>query len=100
MSTTGRLRTGRLRTGRLATGRLAAGRLAAGILGLSLLPVTVQAAPRLGESVALTACVRPAVEANCLIISGPDGTVFNITSANPKPPRDVMIELRGTVTDK
>jgi hypothetical protein len=40
------------------------------------------------------------VEASCLVINGADGTVFNITSANPKPPRDVIIQLRGTVTDK
>ena len=34
------------------------------------------------------------------MIIGADGTVYNITSANPKPPLDVMIQLRGTVTDK
>ena len=34
------------------------------------------------------------------MINGADGTVFNITSANPKPPREVIIQLRGTVTDK
>ena len=29
-----------------------------------------------------------------------DGSVFNITAANPKPPFDVKIQLRGKVTDK
>jgi hypothetical protein len=58
------------------------------------------AAPKPGESVALSACARPGVTAICLMINGADGTVFNITSANPKPPLDTVIELRGTVTDK
>jgi hypothetical protein len=77
-----------------------AGRIAAGVFIPLLLSVAAQAAPKLGESVTLTVCVRPGVEANCLVVNGADGTVFNITSANPKPPLDVMIELRGTVTDK
>jgi hypothetical protein len=29
-----------------------------------------------------------------------NGSVYNITSANPTPPLDVKIQLRGTVTDK
>ena len=48
----------------------------------------------------MQACARSGAEANCLVITGADGTVYNITSANPKPPLDVMIQLRGTVTDK
>ena len=46
------------------------------------------------------ACARAGVEAKCLVITGADGSVYNITSANPKPPLDVKIQLRGTVTDK
>ena len=34
------------------------------------------------------------------MITGEDGSVYNITGANPKPPLDVKIQLRGTVTDK
>ena len=77
-----------------------AGRLLAGALGVALIPAATMAAPKPGESVSVRACVRPGVEASCLVINGADGTVFNITSANRKPPLDVMIELRGTVADK
>jgi len=66
----------------------------------ALISAEASAAPKVGETVAVTACARPGVEASCLMISGGDGTVFNITSANPKPSLDVMIPLRGTVTDK
>jgi hypothetical protein len=58
------------------------------------------AAPKLGEAVSVAACARAGVESSCLMITGADGTVFNITAANPKPPLDVMIQLRGTVSDK
>jgi hypothetical protein len=70
------------------------------LVGIAALSSTAAAAPKAGQSVAITACVYPGVEGNCLMIRGADGTEFNINSANPKPPRDVMIELRGTVTDK
>jgi hypothetical protein len=53
-----------------------------------------------GDSVSVLACARPGVEANCTVITGDDGSVYNITSANPKPPLNVRIQLRGTVTDK
>jgi hypothetical protein len=65
-----------------------------------LMLVEASAAPKVGETVAVTACARAGVEASCLMITGGDGTVFNITSANPRPLLDVMIQLRGTVTDK
>jgi hypothetical protein len=80
-----------------------ASRLAIAFVGaasLPLMPVATLAAPKLGETVAATACVRAGVEGSCLIITGADGTVFNVTGANPKPPLDVTIQLRGTVTDK
>jgi hypothetical protein len=75
-------------------------RIVAGLVVAALLSPPALAAPKLGESVAVAACARAGVEASCVMINGADGTVFNITSANPKPPRDVIIELRGTVTDK
>lgn len=73
--------------------------MAAGALIATLLSAApAQAAP--GDNVSVQACARAGVEANCLVMIGPDGSVYNITSANPKPPLDVMIQLRGTVTDK
>jgi len=57
--------------------------------------------PKLGERISTTACPYAGVTATCLMINGADGTVFNITGANPKPRLSArMIRLRGTVTDK
>jgi hypothetical protein len=77
-----------------------ADRITAALVVVASMSSSALAAPKPGENVSVAACVRAGVEASCLMISGADGTVFNITSANPKPPRDVIIELRGTVTDK
>ena len=77
-----------------------ADRITAGLVVAALTSSSAPAAPKPGENVSVAACARPGVEASCLVINGADGTVFNITSANPKPPRDVIIQLRGTVTDK
>ncbi len=59
------------------------------------------AAPKVGERISLTACPHAGVTSPCLTISGPDGTLYNITGAAPKPPLNGrMIRLRATVTDK
>jgi hypothetical protein len=71
---------------------------AAVLFATIVLPATGAAAP--GDTVSVSACARPGVEAKCLVITGAGGTVYNITSANPRPPLDVRIQLRGTVTDK
>jgi hypothetical protein len=60
-----------------------------------------QAAPQVGERIALTACPHAGITAPCLTIGGADGTLYNITGATPKPPLDGrMIRLRATVSDK
>jgi hypothetical protein len=69
-----------------------------GLLALLLPALPATAAP--GDNVSVQACARAGAEANCMVITGADGTVYNITSAKPKPPLDVIIQLRGTVTDK
>jgi len=65
---------------------------------------TVSAAyaePKVGERVAVTACPYRGVVATCTMIAAADGTVFNISGANPVPRlMGRMIWLRGTVTDK
>jgi hypothetical protein len=71
---------------------------AAILLATCLLPAAATAAP--GDAVSVLACARAGVEAKCLMITGVNGSVYNITSANPTPPLDVKIQLRGTVTDK
>jgi hypothetical protein len=81
-----------------ARGKLvAAGAVLAGLL----IAAAVQAAPQVGERVALTACPHAGVTAPCLTINAADGTVYNITAATPKPPiNGRMIRLRATVSDK
>ena len=76
------------------------GAIVAALVSAAALTAEALAAPKPGDAVAVTACVRPGVEATCLIVDGVDGAVFNVTSAKPKPPLDVMVRLRGTVTDK
>jgi hypothetical protein len=75
---------------------------AAIVLGAAMLATpAAQAAPKVGERIAITACPYRGVVATCLMIDGADGTVFNISGANPKPRlMGRMIWLRGTITDK
>lgn len=66
-----------------------------------LMPGAVLAAPKVGARISLTACPHSGVTPPCLTISGPDGTLYNITGSTPKPPLNGrMIRLRATVTDK
>jgi len=77
---------------------IAAGAL---ICAAALVSPPAQAQPKLGERISTTACPYVGVTATCLMINGADGTVYNITGANPKPRLGArMIRLRGTVTDK
>jgi hypothetical protein len=78
-----------------------AGSILAGAMAAALIAAAAQAAPQVGDRVALTACPHAGVTAPCLTISGADGTVYNVTGASPKPPLNGrMIRLRATVTDK
>jgi hypothetical protein len=77
--------------------RVAAGAVLAGLL----IAAAAQAAPQVGERVALTACPHAGVTAPCLTINAADGTVYNITAATPRPAfNGRMIRLRATVSDK
>jgi hypothetical protein len=54
-----------------------------------------------GKKVTITGCPYPGVEFTCLLIKDKDGTVYNISGANPRPaPNDVAIILTGTVAQK
>ena len=71
------------------------------LLAAALISAAAQAAPQVGERVALTACPHAGITAPCLTIAGADGAVYNITGAAPKPPLNGrMIRLRATVSDK
>jgi hypothetical protein len=73
----------------------------AALLAGALISAAAQAAPQVGFRVALTACPHAGITAPCLTVAGADGTVYNITSATPKPPLNGrMIRLRATVSDK
>jgi len=51
--------------------------------------------------VTVVGCPTPGVTATCLMIQGPDGQVYNITAANPRPmPGDRVIRLTGRKTDR
>ena len=71
------------------------------LLAGALISAAAQAAPQVGERVALSACPHAGITAPCLTVNGVDGTVYNITSATPRPPLNGrMIRLRATVSDK
>jgi hypothetical protein len=71
------------------------------LLAGALMAGAAQAAPAVGDRVALTACPHVGATAPCLTVNGADGTVYNITGASPKPPLNGrMIRLRATVSDK
>ncbi len=93
----------RFRSKGLGTGCRRRGLVCAGavLLAGGLISATAQAAPQVGFRVALIACPHAGVTAPCLTINGPDGSLYNITAANPKPPLNGrMIRLRATVSDK
>ena len=53
------------------------------------------------ERVSIMGCPYAGVTATCLMIRSPDGTVYNITAAAPRPRRsERMIRVRGLVTSK
>ena len=71
------------------------------LLAGALIAAAAQAAPQVGERIALASCPHAGITAPCLTINGADGNVYNITAATPKPPLNGrMIRLRATVSDK
>jgi hypothetical protein len=80
---------------------------ASGALGVVVVAAILPAAAeqrstaRTGERIAITACPYAGSSGNCLMINGPDGMVYNISGAAPRP-RLIgrMIWLRGTVVER
>jgi hypothetical protein len=61
----------------------------------------IQAQPKRGDRVTVTGCPYAGVTGNCLMIRAPDGAVYNISSALPRPRTGSrMVRLRGVVTDR
>jgi len=77
------------------------GLMTAGMTLSVALALPAQAAPSTGQRVTFTGCAFPGATATCLMIKGPDGTIYNITGVTPRPRvLDRMIRVRGTVSDK
>lgn len=52
-----------------------------------------------GQKVTVTNCPYPGVNTSCMMINDKNGTVYNITSAKPKPKlNDRAITVTGTVS--
>jgi hypothetical protein len=95
------LRVAELRPNRTMSGGKRAKLVSASAVLLTLISAAAQAAPQVGDRVALMACPHAGIAAPCLTINGADGTVYNFTGATPKPPLNGrMIRLRATVSDK
>ena len=59
------------------------------------------AQPTGSNKVTVTGCPLPGVEANCLVIRGPDNMTYNISAAKPRPAvGQRAIRLTGTKTKK
>ena len=69
--------------------------LAAGLLALAVL--TASAASR-AEEVTVSGCPQPGVEAGCIVLTAPDGTVYDLSAAAPKPAVGVAGTATGTVS--
>jgi hypothetical protein len=54
--------------------------------------------PGWAQEVRVTGCPTAGVEAGCIVLKGQDGTLFNISSADPKPDltRRLVITVIGT----
>jgi hypothetical protein len=66
-----------------------------------LLSSPALAAPAAGQRVTAMSCVYAGTTANCLMIKGGDGTVYDVTALSPRPRLlDRVLRVRGTVSDK
>ena len=57
--------------------------------------------PGPGQTVTVAGCVRPGVEAGCLVLTEPDGGTWDIGAANPRPDpyQPFMVEVTGRVAE-
>lgn len=58
----------------------------------------VGAAPAFAQEIRATGCLMPGVESGCMILKASDGTLYNVTSASPKP--DIAQRLAISVIAK
>ena len=67
--------------------------LAAGLFALAVLTV-----PALAEEVTVSGCPQAGAEAGCIVLKAPDGTLYNVSAAEPKPTVGVAGTATGTVS--
>ncbi len=69
--------------------------VAVGFVALALLaaPMTARA-----EEVTLSGCPLAGVEAGCVMLKADDGTLYNVSAAEPKPQPGVAGKVTGTVS--
>jgi hypothetical protein len=69
--------------------------LAAGLFAFSVL--TAPAASR-AEEVTVSGCPEPGVEAGCIVLMAENGTLYNVSAAEPKPEIGVVGTATGMVS--
>jgi hypothetical protein len=69
--------------------------LATGLFALAAL--TASAASR-AEEVTVSGCPQAGVETGCMMLKAPDGTLYNVSAAEPKPTAGVAGTATGTVS--
>jgi hypothetical protein len=80
--------------------RMAAGVVALVVVALLTAPAAVAESKRPAR-VSITGCPYPGVTGSCLMVKAANGTVYNISSASPRPRLSGrMIRVRGSITDQ
>lgn len=70
------------------------------VLAAGLVVLAALAAPTAGraEEVTASGCVAAGVEAGCMVLQAEDGTLYNVTAAEPKPEPGAAGTVTGTVS--
>ncbi len=70
------------------------------VLAAAVLAVAVLAGPMtaLAEEVTVSGCPQPGVEAGCIMLQAADGTLYDVSAAEPKPEAGVAGTVTGTAS--
>jgi hypothetical protein len=67
-------------------------------LAAAVLALAAAASAAAAADVTVSGCARAGVEAGCVVISGADGTLYNISAAQPRPQPGSGGQVTGTVS--
>jgi len=70
------------------------------LVGLLALAALTVAATSRADEVTVSGCPQPGVEAGCLVLTGADGKLYDVTAAEPKPQPGVAGTVTGTVSQR